>query len=196
MTDTILLVDDEPHVLSALIRTLRFENYEITGELSAEMALERMKRQIFKVVISDERMARMQGADFLTKVRQLHPGTVRILLTGHATLKTTMKAVNDAGIFKFLTKPWEDEPLRKLLREAMAKYDAEAKFWEVYNLLQHRTKDLASLEADFPGISRMKRDLDGSVLLPDLDDAELEELRQQCELILKKLSLKKTAQGF
>jgi DNA-binding NtrC family response regulator len=188
MSDAILLVDDEPWVLSALMRTLRSEHYEVTGELNAEMALERMKRNKFKVVISDEKMAKMQGAEFLARIRVLYPGTVRVLLTGHATLKTTMRAVNEGGIFRFLTKPWEDESLKQVLREAVTKHDAEAKFWQMFNLLQHREHDLDSLEAAFPGISSLKRDNNGALILPDLNDAELDLLRQQCETILQRLS--------
>lgn len=182
MSDAILLVDDEPSVLSAILRSLRGEDYEVVSELSGELALERMSERSFKVVVSDERMARMQGSEFLATVRRLYPGTVRILLTGHASLEAAMRAVNEGGIYKFLTKPWSDTDLKQAIREAIIKHDAEQEAWRLFGLLQKEKHDIAQLEMRYPGISCLERDSEGSLILPDLSDEELDVLRRQCEL--------------
>ena len=182
MSNTILLVDDEPAVLSAISRSLRGESYEIVCELSGEIALERMEQQPFKVVISDERMSRMQGSEFLSIVRKKYPGTVRILLTGHASLDAAIRAVNEGGIYKFLVKPWDDKELKAAAREAISKHDTEQEAWRIFRTLQQKQHDVTLLEMQYPGISCLERDSEGSLILPDLSDEDLDVLRRQCEL--------------
>lgn len=183
MSGTVLLVDDESSVLSALKRALRSEPYEVVSEQSAEAAIERMKSEAFKVVISDERMPGIQGAEFLAIVREQFPATVRILLTGHATLDAAMRAVNEGGIFKFLTKPWDDDVLRQTIRDAVNKYNLERDVWQIFTALRSEEGELELLESDFPGICHLDRDKDGNLLLPELSDDEMELLRRQCEQI-------------
>lgn len=184
MQDQILLVDDDPSVLSALVRTLRNEPYEKVTTLSAEHALELMQQQQFKVVVSDERMARMQGSQFLARVRELYPAVIRILLTGQASLEAAMRAVNQGGAYKFLTKPWSDQELRQILQEAIARHDAEHEAVRLVTALMQQQQDLAGLETLYPGISRLDRDLDGQLQLPDLTDTALDALRKQCSQLL------------
>lgn len=181
MSDAILLVDDEPSVLSAIIRSLRGEEYEVVAELSGERALVRMAERTFKVVISDERMARMQGTEFLSIVRMKHPGTVRILLTGNASLHAAIRAVNEGGIYKFLAKPWSDFELKQAVREAIIKHDTEHNICKNSGMLKKEPQNLDQLEVNYPGISRLERADDGSLILPELSDEEMERLRIQCE---------------
>jgi len=70
-------------------------------------------------------MARMQGSEFLSIVRKKYPGTVRILLTGHASEEATMKAVNQGEIYRFFTKPWDEDELKSAIRSAIDKYNLE-----------------------------------------------------------------------
>ena len=181
MSDSIMVVDDESSVLSALTRSLRNEPYEVLSEPSGEAALERLKTAEVKVVISDERMLNMQGSEFLSIVRKQYPAAVRILLTGHATLDAAMRAVNEGGIYKFLTKPWNDAELKQVIMEAIQKHDAEYEAWKIFSLLKQERSELERLEDDFPGIGRLERDEAGKLVLPDLSDDEIELLRVQCE---------------
>lgn len=183
MSDAILLVDDEPSVLSAITRALRGEPYEVVSELSGELALERMAAKQFKVVVSDERMAKMQGSEFLAIVRYRYPGTVRILLTGHATLDAAVRAVNEGGIYKFLNKPWQDHDLKMTIRDALLKHDTEQEAWSIFGLLQQQRHGVADLEKLHPGISKLERDQEGNLVLPELSDDALKDLRKQCESI-------------
>jgi PAS domain S-box-containing protein len=124
--DTILLVDDEPHVLSALTRSLRNTGYEIFTAADGIQALEIMETTKIKVIVSDEQMEGMLGSELLAEVQKRFPNTLRMLLTGHATLEMAMQAVNDGGIYRFLTKPWDDALLRFALSAATEKYNSDA----------------------------------------------------------------------
>ncbi len=109
---TFLFVDDEPSVLKALKRIFYDENYQIFTAGTAAEALEILGRQKIHLVISDHRMPGMTGAELLRKVKDLYPATIRIMLTGHADVQSIMGAVNEGAVYKFITKPWNDEELR------------------------------------------------------------------------------------
>lgn len=120
---TVLLVDDEPNILSALRRVLRRDGYEILTAQSGEEALEIMAHHRVMVILSDQRMPNMTGTEFLSRVKVLHPRTVRIILSGYADLDSITEAINKGEIYKFRTKPWDDEELRNDVREAFIHFE-------------------------------------------------------------------------
>ena len=124
---TLLLVDDEPHVLSALRRMLRNEGYRILTAESAQQGLEILAMHDVQVILSDQRMPGMRGTEFLGRVKELYPDTVRIVLSGFAELETIIEAVNRGAIYKFLTKPWEEDLLRTHIRDAFRFFEAVVK---------------------------------------------------------------------
>lgn len=115
---TLLLVDDEVGVLNALSRLFRREGYTILATPSALEALKLLAQHTVQVVISDQRMPEMSGTEFLSRVRMLYPDTIRIVLTGYTDLESVTDAINRGAIYKFLTKPWDDDHLRELIRES------------------------------------------------------------------------------
>jgi CheY-like chemotaxis protein len=115
---TLLLVDDEPSILSSLRRLLRNEGYRILTANSGSEGLQVLAEHAVDVIVSDQRMPGMTGVEFLRTVRQLYPDTVRIVLSGFTELQTVTDAVNAGAIYKFLTKPWDDEQLRAHVQEA------------------------------------------------------------------------------
>ena len=121
--DTILLVDDEPHVLAALTRALRNTSYQVLTATSGSRALAIMETTTIKVIVSDEQMEGMQGSELLAEVQRRFPHTIRIMLTGHATLEATTRAVNAGGIYRFITKPWDEDILCLALSAAIEKYN-------------------------------------------------------------------------
>jgi DNA-binding NtrC family response regulator len=181
MNNRILLVDDEANVLSALKRALFDEPLEITSAVSAEDALELMKEEQFKVVVSDERMVGMQGSEFLAQVRMLYPATIRIMLTGHATLQAAMKAVNEGEIYRFFAKPWDDHNLKYAIRSALEKYDLEAENRRLLATIKDQAMEIKVLEKRYPGISRVEKDARGSFVLPDIAEDEIARLMAECE---------------
>ncbi|MCQ8104544.1 EAL domain-containing protein [Methylomonas sp. SURF-2] len=121
---SVLLVDDEPNILSALKRVLRRDGYEIFTAQSGEEALEILANQPVMVILSDQRMPNMTGTEFLSRVKILHPRTVRIILSGYADLNSITEAINKGEIYKFRTKPWDDDELRNDVREAFLHYES------------------------------------------------------------------------
>ncbi len=105
MTDKILFVDDEENVLQSMKRQLR-KRFPMQVALSGDEALQKLKRDgPFAVIVSDMRMPGMNGVELLSRVKDLYPDTIRIMLTGNADQETAMEAVNNGRIFRFLTKP-------------------------------------------------------------------------------------------
>jgi len=122
MTEKILLVDDDPAVLQAYDRLLRKE-FHITTAMSGAAGLELLKQQgPFAVVVSDMRMPGMDGIEFLLKVQEASPDTIRVMLTGTSEIETAVAAVNQGKIFRFLSKPCGKEMLTKTLRDSLAQY--------------------------------------------------------------------------
>ena len=122
-TYKILFVDDEENVLKAMLRIFRQENYSLFTAHSGAEALELLKKEPVHVVISDHRMPGITGADLLRKIKALYPETIRIMLTGHADVNAIMGAVNEGAVYKFITKPWNDDDLRLTVSLALEQYD-------------------------------------------------------------------------
>lgn len=120
---TILIVDDQVEALNALRRVLRREGYRILATPSALEGLELLATEGAEVVITDQRMPEMSGVEFLSRVRELHPDTIRIELTGSTDIRAAAELINRGAIFRFLTKPCDDEDLRRNVREAFQQYD-------------------------------------------------------------------------
>lgn len=115
---TLLLVDDEPNIVSALKRLLRPDGYHILSAHSGQQGLDVLASHEVDVIVSDQRMPGMLGADFLRAAKVRYPHTIRIMLSGYTELQSVTAAVNEGAIYKFLTKPWEDDQLRGHIGEA------------------------------------------------------------------------------
>lgn len=115
---TLLLVDDEENILAALKRLLRRDGYEILTATDATQALQCLAEHPVDVILSDQRMPGMTGVEFLHRAAALHPDTVRMTLSGFTDLQSIIDAVNEGSVYKFLTKPWEDDRLRAHVAEA------------------------------------------------------------------------------
>ena len=117
---TLLLVDDEPNILSALRRLLRKDGYRILTASGGPEGLEILSNEKVDVIMSDQRMPEMSGVEFLRQARKMSPDTVRIILSGYSELQYITDAINEGAIYKFLTKPWDDELIRKNIADAFA----------------------------------------------------------------------------
>ncbi|MCE8032837.1 EAL domain-containing protein [Halomonas sp. MCCC 1A11057] len=119
---TLLLLDDEANILRALKRVLRRDGYRVLTTTSAQEAFELLATETVQVIISDQRMPEMSGTEFLRRAKELYPDTVQIVLSGYTDLKTITEAINESAIYKFLTKPWDDEELRLVVQQAFRHY--------------------------------------------------------------------------
>jgi diguanylate cyclase (GGDEF)-like protein/PAS domain S-box-containing protein len=119
---TLLLVDDEQSIRSAVTRMLRRDGYRILSAGTGAEGLQLLALHPVQVIISDQRMPGMSGTEFLSTVKQLYPDTVRIVLSGYTDIDVVTDAVNRGAVFKFLTKPWDDAVLRDLVRDAFERH--------------------------------------------------------------------------
>ncbi len=115
---TVLFVDDEPAFLSGLKAVLRSTAYEVLTAESAENGLEVLARQQVDVVVADERMPGESGSQFLSTVAEYYADTVRIMLTGHGSARTAIRAINECQVSLFLEKPCPPEKLKESLEFA------------------------------------------------------------------------------
>jgi FixJ family two-component response regulator len=115
---TLLLVDDEQHILSALKRLFRRDGYRVLTAESGAQGLEVLLANRVDVIISDQRMPGMTGVEFLRRAKELRSDTVRMTLSGYTDLQSIIDAVNEGAVYKFLTKPWDDARLRDHVAQA------------------------------------------------------------------------------
>lgn len=128
----LLLLDDEPNILAALTRLLRRQGYRILSTTSPREAFDLIAAHQPGVVLCDQRMPDMTGTEFLRRVREIYPDTMRIILSGYTELNSVIDAVNKGAVYKFLTKPWDDEELSENIRDAFRIYE-----------LSHENRELA-----------------------------------------------------
>lgn len=161
---TILIVDDEEMILKSICRVLRNEDYRILTAKNGEEGFAILKNHDVNLVISDQRMQSMSGIDFLKGIKREYPQILTIMLTGNAEIEIAMSAINEAGVYKFILKPWDDNNLKVTIRRALETLEL---IWERDSLLQQaKTRDaiLEDLENKYPGISKVERDENGYVI--------------------------------
>ena len=142
---TLLFVDDEPGILSALRRLFRPHGYRILIAESGEAGLEILGKESVDLVISDMRMPVMDGATFLKAVRGRWPDIMRILLTGYADITSTVAAINEGEIYRYISKPWDDNEIVIVVREALARRQLEAENRRLTELTQRQNEELKTL---------------------------------------------------
>ena len=144
---SVLLVDDEPLILSSLRRLLRNQPYDLLLAESGEQALQLLESRPVDLVVSDARMPNMDGAALLAEIHRRFPETIRILLTGHADLPTIAKAINEGRIHHYLSKPWNDDELLLTLRQSLEYLYSERERRRLERLTQEQNDRLQQLNA-------------------------------------------------
>jgi YesN/AraC family two-component response regulator len=175
----ILLVDDEPEILYSLKGLLRRE-FELYTAESGKEALEILKRHAIHVIMTDQRMPEMTGVQLMRRVKNEYPEAIRIVFTGYADIKAVIEAINNGGLYRYITKPWDPDELIEMLHEAAARYDeifqrnrllADLREYVVRG--QQLVNDLPKLDANAQSTHvELGEFVDtGSQLLERLDDA-------------------------
>ena len=125
---TLLIIDDEPHVVTALHRLLRQDGYRILTANGAAQAFELLAQNQVQLILCDQRMEEMSGTELLDRVKDMYPDTFRIILSGYTDLKTIMESVNRGALYRFYTKPWDNQTLRDNIRAAFRHY------WQLHGM--------------------------------------------------------------
>ena len=170
----ILLVDDDPHILSALQRALLQQPWPGAAKPAIESftnpfdALNRICVCEFDLIICDYMMPQLSGGELLQALRDVAPETVRIMLSGSSTFDTVLSAINQAQAFRFLRKPWDAQELAESVRlglELRATLLAARSRAADQAPLTPQELEARRLEAEEPGLLTVRRDADGSVIL-------------------------------
>ena len=141
----LLIVDDEPAIRSALKRVFHYQNYDITCVGDGHEALAELQRTPFHVMICDYMMPVMNGAELLRKAKEIHPATIRIMLTGHADTAAVMAAIKEGAVYKFILKPWNDDDLRVTVALAIEQYELLQKNRVLEQENARKAKEIAAL---------------------------------------------------
>lgn len=119
---TLLIVDDDVNVLTALHRLFRRDNYRVLTASSPAEGFELLALYRVQVILCDQRMPVMSGTEFLSKVKEMYPETIRIILSGYTGVESVLDSINRGAIYRFYTKPWDDLQLRENVRLAFRHY--------------------------------------------------------------------------
>jgi len=145
---TVLCVDDEVNILNSIKRLLFMEDYELLTTNNADEALELLKAREAQLVISDHRMPRMTGIELLQKVKDIHPLSIRVILSGHVDVNIIVDAINKGEVYRFVTKPWNDEELKSTIRQCLDHYDVVQENLELTRRIQEQNEQLRRMNGE------------------------------------------------
>jgi DNA-binding NtrC family response regulator len=177
---TVLLVDDEPAVLSAVRRVLTRAGHNVLATSDSTKALDIMGATEFDVLIADLSMPGMSGAELVSAACERYPQVVRIVLTGGGSVRETEKLINDGEVHRFLTKPFQATELRAVVAQAVARKDELHRSTVAGRSMARRAQLLADLEREHPGISLVCRNGAGVYMLELSRLAALEAKLEHC----------------
>jgi phosphoserine phosphatase RsbU/P len=164
----VVCVDDDADVLAVVVRCVKLEPVTVLSTQDPHQALTWVASLDVAVLISDYEMPEMSGAELLEAARKVRPATVRVLVTGRKTLDTAIDGINRGEVYRYVSKPFEPEMVRGVVRDAVAKYRELSESKEDRELAQRRLQLRNDLEQEYPGITEVTRERDG-VYVPKAD---------------------------
>jgi DNA-binding NtrC family response regulator len=182
---TILLVDDELHITEALKRALRREPYELRTAASGREAQQILEREHVDVVVSDEQMPGLSGSQFLSWVREHFPHTIRMILSGQASLGAAVCAINEGEVYRFFLKPCNAVDLMITIRQALATKRLEEQSRQLLREYQRQAAMLAKVDQNVSELLHLNNDDRGAVLEEGDGGGELAHLLAEIELAMK-----------
>lgn len=168
---TIAFIDDEINILSSIKRLLRHQGWDILTFSSPEVAVTELSgRQDIEIIVSDYRMPVMDGVETLNILKKGCPNALRMILSGHADLQGVLLAVNQAEIYRFITKPWVDEDFIVTLEKAVQYQNLMQDNLRLSEMVRQQQgkinrqqSELRRLESESPGLTKVNWDDDGSI---------------------------------
>jgi len=164
MKHTILVVDDEELFIEYIQSVLSGKNYNVITASSGQEGLEILKKQSVNMVISEYKIPLMNGLEFLEKVRIIYPDILTIMVTDQPDIKLAIKAINEAGVYKFLLKPWDDIEFKNAIKKTLESLQVIKERDGLIRRVKTHEATLKDLEKRYPGITKVERDQDGNIL--------------------------------
>jgi two-component system probable response regulator PhcQ len=182
---TILLVDDEPNITEALKRALRKEPYLFLTATSGAEAEKLLETQHVDAIISDEQMPVMSGSEFLARARKRFPNTIRMVLSGQASLEAAVRAINEGEVYRFFLKPVNPTDLAFTIRQALEHKRLEEQSRRLLREFQKQATTLARIKRESETILHLDTDDQGAILL-DEDECNVTDLLAEMEDAMQK----------
>jgi YesN/AraC family two-component response regulator len=149
---TVLFVDDEPFILSALTRLFHKDHMTILTASSGNEAMEIVQSREIQVLLTDNLMPGMSGIELARRVKDSSPNTVRVLMSGYSDIDAVLKALNIGEVFRFLLKPWTDMDMKTTVHLALAQYRLMEQNRELLAELETAKQLLQIIQDDYPEI--------------------------------------------
>ncbi len=181
----VLFVDDDPLLLESFCTAMRKEPFTVVTALSGNEGLAALEQQHIDVVVSDQQMPGMTGADFLEAVAHRYPHTVRIMLTGNASLDLAIRAINKGQIYRFFTKPCNPVALAYTIRHALQVRELARATTQLLARAKAQHALLIDLEQEHPGITEVDWAPGGRIMI-DETDTDIDELISEIHLELER----------
>lgn len=138
----VVILDDEESILRSLTRVFMNESYGIFTTTDHQEALQIIENNEIKVVLSDQRMPLVSGVEFLSTVKLKKPDTIRILFTGYADIQSSQDAINKGAVYKYISKPWNDEELKNIIEDSIHRFDLAAENARLQEMTQKQNAEL------------------------------------------------------
>jgi len=181
----IICVDDDADVARVVARSLKREHLQLMSTTEPQEALEWIVDNEVAVLVSDYEMPVMNGIELASRVRELSPTTVRVLLTGHLDIETALASINEGEIYRFIPKPLHVDALVSVVHQAIAYHHELAAVATARHRAIERARAEAKLEAKFPTITTPARAHDGAYLLVRRSESQLAGLGLDALLALR-----------
>ncbi len=159
----LIVIDDEVNILNAVKRVLKNEYYGVFATTDYEEALNIMKTENVKVIISDQRMPVISGVELLKKVKEIRPDIIRILFTGYTEISIVEEAINKGEVYRFINKPWEDSELKAIIRDALSRYDILEHNRELTAQIKNQNDELVKLNSRLKGMYEAQKEFSSTV---------------------------------
>ncbi len=160
---SVLFLDDEEFILTSVKRLFVGESFDVATAMDPQEAFAIMADKKIKVVISDERMPHISGVDFLRKIKEHYPDTVRILLTGYADVAAAQCAINIGEVYRFINKPWNNDELKQIICQAIEHYDLVAENKRLFNIASTKNQELEVLNKKLKNMYEMQKEFTSTV---------------------------------
>ena len=154
----VLFLDDEPNILTSIQRAFIDSSFGIMTTTNAKEAMEILDRERIKVVLSDYRMPKVSGIQFLNAVKGKHPDVIRVLFTGCAELLSAEEAINVGGVYRFLSKPWSPEELRATVEHAIQHFDLLTENHRLLSEMKRKNMELEKLNRQMNNIYETQKE--------------------------------------
>jgi signal transduction histidine kinase len=152
---TLLIVDDEPDVVSSVKDLLRLD-YKVLGATRAAEGIKLLDQEPVHVIMTDQRMPEMTGVELLEEARKKQPDAMRLLFTGYADVRAVVDAINRGNVYRYITKPWDPEELMAIIREACDRYDLVTERKRLLSELTAKNAELERVNADLKRADELK----------------------------------------